>query len=86
MAAVWAKVETFRKATTKSGEFESRRRDQAKDWLWQEVSDGLLDRLKSDSDLANRLAKLETRVAQRKASPGAAARQLLSSFFKGLED
>jgi LAO/AO transport system kinase len=86
MAAVWAKVETFRKATGKSGEFESRRRDQAKNWLWQEVSDGLLDRLKSDPDLANRLAKLETRVAQRKASPGAAARQLLSSFFKGLED
>jgi len=86
MAAVWAKVEAFRKATGKSGEFESRRRDQARNWLWQEVSDGLLDRVKSDPDLADRLAKLETKVGQRKASPAAAARQLLSSFFKGLED
>jgi len=86
MAVVWDKVQAFRKATTKSGEFDSRRRDQAKNWLWQEVSDGLLDRVKSDPDLANRLAKLETKVGQRKASPAAAARQLLSSFFKGLED
>jgi LAO/AO transport system kinase len=86
MAEVWAKVEAFRKATGKSGEFESRRRDQARNWLWQEVSDGLLDRLKSDPDLAGRLARLEAKVGQRKASPAAAARQLLSSFFKGLED
>jgi LAO/AO transport system kinase len=86
MAAVWDKVQAFRKATAKTGEFESRRRDQAKNWLWQEVSDGLLERLKSDPDLADRLAKLETKVAQRKASPAAAARSLLSSFFKGLGD
>ena len=86
MAAVWDKVQAFRKATGKTGEFESRRRDQAKNWLWQEVSDGLLERLKSDPDLADRLARLETKVAQRKASPAAAARALLSSFFKGLQD
>src|SRR5688572_9206888 len=86
MATVWDKVQAFRKATAKTGEFESRRRDQARNWLWQEVSDGLLDRVKSDPDLADRLAKLETRVGQRKASPAAAARSLLSSFFKGLGD
>jgi LAO/AO transport system kinase len=86
MAAVWDRVQAFRKATSKTGEFDGRRRDQAKNWLWQEVSDGLLDRLKSDPDLTDRLAKLEAKVAQRKASPAAAARSLLSSFFKGLED
>ncbi|MGH6894642.1 MAG: methylmalonyl Co-A mutase-associated GTPase MeaB [Dongiaceae bacterium] len=86
MAVVWDKVRSFRKATTKNGELESRRRDQAKNWLWQEVSEGLLDRLKSDSDLAASLAKLEAKVAQRRTSPSAAARSLLSSFFKGLAD
>jgi GTPase len=86
MEAVWDKVGAFRKATMKSGEFEARRRDQARNWLWQEVSDGLLERLKSDPDLAERLAKLEGKVGQRKASPAAAARSLLSSFFKGLGD
>ncbi|HEU4825313.1 MAG TPA: methylmalonyl Co-A mutase-associated GTPase MeaB [Dongiaceae bacterium] len=86
MAAVWDKVQAFRKATARSGEFESRRRDQARNWLWQEVSEGLLERLKSDPDLADRLARLEAKVAQRKASPAAAARSLLSSFFKGLEE
>jgi LAO/AO transport system kinase len=86
MAAVWDKVQAFRKATAKTGEFESRRRDQARNWLWQEVSDGLLERLKSDPDLAGRLAKLEARVGQGKTSPAAAARALLSSFFKGLGD
>jgi LAO/AO transport system kinase len=83
MAAVWEKVQAFRKATAKTGAFESRRRDQARNWLWQEVSDGLLDRLKADPDLADRLARLEVRVGQRKASPAAAARSLLSSFFRG---
>ena len=86
MAAVWDKVQSFRKATAKTGEFESRRRDQAKSWLAQEVSDGLLERLKSDADLAAQLAKLEAKVAARKLSPAAAARQVLSSFFKGLQE
>jgi LAO/AO transport system kinase len=83
---VWDKVQAFRKATAKTGEFETRRREQAKNWLWQEVNDGLLERLKSDPDLADRLARLETKVTQRKASPAAAARSLLSSFFKGLDE
>ena len=86
MAAVWGKATSFRKATSKSGDFDTRRRNQAKAWLAQEVTDGMLDRLKSDSDLAALLAKLETKVAGRKLSPGAAARQVLSSFFKGLEE
>jgi LAO/AO transport system kinase len=86
MKEVWDKVQAFRKATAKSGEFDTRRREQAKNWLWQEVSDGLLDRLKADPDLADRLARLEAKVTQRKASPAAAARSLLSSFFKGLDD
>jgi LAO/AO transport system kinase len=85
MAAVWDKVQVFRKATAKTGEFDRRRRDQARNWLWQEVSEGLLERLKGDPDLAVRLAKLEAKVARRKASPAAAARSMLSSFFKGLE-
>lgn len=84
--AVWDKVQAFRKATARSGEFEARRRDQAKNWLWQEVSEGLLDRLKADPGLADRLAQLEGKVAQRKAAPAAAARSLLSSFFKGLDN
>ena len=86
MGAVWDKVAVFRKATAKSGEFDIRRRDQAKAWLAQEVTDGLLERLKSDPDLAAQLAKLEAKVAARKLAPAAAARQVLSSFFKGLAD
>jgi GTPase len=86
MKAVWDKAEAFHKATAKTGEFETRRREQAKNWLWQEVSDGLLERLKSDPDLADRLSRLELKVGQRKASPAAAARGLLSSFFKGLDE
>jgi LAO/AO transport system kinase len=86
MAAVWAKVAAFRKATGKSGEFDSRRRNQAKAWLAQEVTEGLLEKLRGDPDLAALLAKLEAKVANRKLSPGAAARQVLSSFFKGLRE
>jgi LAO/AO transport system kinase len=86
MAAVWDKVTAFRKATAKTGEFDTRRRDQAKAWLAQEVTDGLLEKLRGDPDLAALLAKLEAKVAMRKLSPAAAARQVLSSFFKGLQE
>ena len=86
MDDVWEKVAAFRKATAKNGALDTRRRDQAKAWLAQEVTDGLLERLRSDPDLAAQLAKLEAKVVARKLSPGAAARQVLSSFFKGLEE
>ena len=86
MQGVWDKVQDFRKATARNGEFDTRRRDQARSWLAQEVTDGLLERLRADPDLAALLAKLEARVAARKLSPAAAARQVLSSFFKGLDD
>ena len=50
------------------------------------MTDGLLEKLRADPDLAALLAKLEAKVAARKLSPGAAARQVLSSFFKGLQE
>lgn len=81
IAAIWTKVEDFRKRLTKSGEMSRRRQEQAKAWLWHELSDALLDALRENPAVAEKLGELERRVANGKTTPGMAARLLLTRFF-----
>ena len=81
IAEIWMKVEDFRKRLTKSGEMSRRRQEQAKAWLWHELSDALLDALRENPAVAEKLGELERRVANGKTTPGAAARALLDRFF-----
>ena len=78
---IWARSQAFAAAVTKSGELKSRRRDQAKAWLWHELSDSLLDALKADPEVAAHLGQLEAKVAAGKMAPGSAARILLTEFL-----
>jgi len=64
-----------------SGELALRRRDQARAWLWRELSDSLLDLLKNKPGMAKRLADLEAKVVNGKTTPGAAAREVLAQFL-----
>jgi LAO/AO transport system kinase len=59
----------------------SRRRDQAKAWLWHELSDSLMDALKADPQVAAKLSAFEAKVGAGKMAPGTAARALLSEFL-----
>jgi LAO/AO transport system kinase len=79
--AVWQATEGFRIQLTKSGELQSRRRDQARNWLRQEVSDNLMEAVRSDPDMAAALSKAERQVATGKALPVRAARQALERFL-----
>jgi LAO/AO transport system kinase len=80
---VWAKVVDFDQRLTASGELAARRRDQARAWLWRELSDSLVDLLKTRPGIAERLQELEQRVVAGKTTPGAAARDLLARFMAG---
>ena len=79
--AVWARTQAFAAAVTKSGELKACRRDQARAWLWHELSDSLLDALKADPEVAAHLGQLEAKVAAGKMAPGSAARILLTEFL-----
>jgi len=81
LEAAWTRIEAAAQALTKSGEIKAQRRQQARAWLWRELSDTLLDALKAHPEIAGRLEKLEARVAAGKTSPGAAARELLARFL-----
>jgi LAO/AO transport system kinase len=81
LAAIWDKIRDFDQRLQASGELAAKRREQARNWLWRELSDNLLDVLKNRPGIAEHLLELEARVVAGKTTPGAAARDLLQRFL-----
>jgi LAO/AO transport system kinase len=77
---VWQAIEAFRAATLGSGEAEQQRRSQAVAWMWSEVQDTLLDRLRTDREVGALVGPLEADVAAGAISPTTAATRLLEVF------
>jgi LAO/AO transport system kinase len=78
---VWSAVEAHRAMLAESGALEARRADQARDWMWSEVDDGLLDALASDPAVASEMSALEADVRAGAVSPTAAAQRILRRFL-----
>ena len=78
---VWRKIEDYREKMGASGEFAARRSNQAKAWMWSEIEESLIAALRVHPDVAKRVDTLEGEVAQGARSPGAAAREMLSTFL-----
>jgi LAO/AO transport system kinase len=77
---IWAAVGEHRSALQATGEFEVRRRQQNRDWMWSLVEQGLRRALDSHPDVASRVADFEQDVQAQKRTPAAAARDLLALF------
>jgi LAO/AO transport system kinase len=77
---VWDRIEAFRSAVETSGESVEHRARQAVAWMWSEVQDTLLDRLRTDPAVSRLVAPLEADVAAGRVSPTNAARTLLDAF------
>jgi LAO/AO transport system kinase len=80
IAEVWETVLAHRRALEAAGELETRRRAQAKAWLWSLVDEGLAAAFRSHPEVARRIPGLERDVESRKTTPAAAARTLLATF------
>jgi LAO/AO transport system kinase len=80
IAEAWEAVERFGAALGKTG-ITARRSSQAKAWLKAELADSLLAALARHPAVKERLPELEAKVAAGKATPGAAARELLAGFL-----
>ena len=80
---VWSLVEQYRASMGNSGELAARRAEQARSWLWSEVSADLIEALKSDADVKKRLPEVERLVIEGALTPTAAARSLVEAFVKG---
>jgi LAO/AO transport system kinase len=78
---VWDRISAFRDIMTENGEMPVKRAGQARTWLWNEVSDTLLTRLREHPLVALHLEALENQVMAGQITPAAAARQLLAAFL-----
>ncbi len=78
--AVWAAIEEHQRVVLASGERDRRRAGQARDWMWSEVTETLLERLRRDGAVAKLIAPLERQVEAGEISPAAAARRLLTAL------
>jgi LAO/AO transport system kinase len=80
---VWNMVEDFRRRMQESGEFEHRRKLQARDWMWTLLMDDLKETFMRDQHVEALLQEVQQAVAEGTTSPSAAARRLLEAFKKG---
>lgn len=79
---IWETVLDHRARFEESGEFEARRRRQARDWMWALVEDGLKAAFRNHPAVADELDGLEQRVEERATTPRAAAHKLLGRFLR----
>jgi LAO/AO transport system kinase len=78
---LWATIEEFARATA-GNEQETRRREQARAWMRDELADSVLEQLHADAATAAAADDLEADVAAGRLAPTTAARRLLDVFFK----
>jgi LAO/AO transport system kinase len=79
---LWSTVEEFRSTLDATGELDRRRAEQAREWMWSEVSESLMDALRSDERVADLADRLEAAVTAGDLPPAAAARQILDAFLR----
>ena len=79
----WRTVERFQGAMTDTGHLEARRVDQARAWMWSEVNETLMERLRADGAARQAVTAMEDEVAAGKRSPTEAAQAILAAFLDG---
>jgi LAO/AO transport system kinase len=77
---LWATVEEFRAALGATGDLERRRAEQAREWMWSEVSESLMESLRRDADVSALVQRLEQAVTAGEVPPASAARQILDAY------
>jgi LAO/AO transport system kinase len=78
---VWQATADQRRALDTAGELGRLRAEQASQWMWSEITDGLLDRLRADAAIRRRAEALDAEVRAGRVSPTGAAQQLLDGFL-----
>lgn len=79
---VWTIIKDYRKRMTANGEIAAARAAQAKAWLWNEMTETLLEYLKNDARTRDRIEALEQKVESGEMSPWVAAQNMLDQIKK----
>jgi LAO/AO transport system kinase len=81
IAEVWQAVGRYRAAVEGGGVLRRRRADQARAWMWSEISEALLAELREHEGVRAELKKLEGAVAEGRLAPGAAADRAIAALL-----
>ncbi|MCB1742458.1 MAG: methylmalonyl Co-A mutase-associated GTPase MeaB [Gammaproteobacteria bacterium] len=79
--SAWERIESGIAHLERDGNLNARRAYQARRWLWEELSEGLLDVLRHDPQTRDALRALEMEVASGRLPATVAAKRLLSKFL-----
>ncbi len=77
---VWSAVSEAHEALRASGELDEQRSQQRRSWLWSEIAESLLERLRADPKVAALVDEVEAAVDSGSESPVGGARRLLEAF------
>jgi len=80
-AKTWEIMERFRESQQQDGLIEKTRAEQARNWMWNEIRSGLVERLKATPEVTARIKELEQAVTANKLSPTSAADELMDIFI-----
>ena len=83
IAEIWATVERYRSAAEKSGALGARRAEQARAWMWSEVNETLISRLREGRRADKMVAATEAKVIAGEMTPSEAASAVLDAFAAG---
>jgi len=81
IAQVWETIARYREKMAETGALKRRRAEQAKSWMWSEVSETLDSALRGHPSVRSKVAELEAAVAAGRATPSQAAQTLLLAFL-----
>ena len=83
IAEIWATVERYCGAAERSGALRARRAEQAHAWMWSEVNETLMSRLREGRRVDKTVAATEAKVVAGEMTPGEAAGVVLDAFAAG---
>jgi len=81
-AEVWKMVEDYQALRKSKGLIAQKRAEQSINWMWAEIRNGLVERLRATPEVAKQVEKLEQAVRDNQISPTSAADELMEIFIK----
>lgn len=81
ISEAWDVVVKHRQVIEASGQLKQLRAEQARGWMWSEVSESLIAALKNDREVHQHIAALEAATSDGRIPPSVAAAQLLGVFL-----
>jgi LAO/AO transport system kinase len=81
--ALWEKIEEHRRIMTATGEFAARRQTQAVTWMHDMLADRLMDEVRSQPRLVDRLGQLEAEVRLGRLTPAMAVETVMALLRDG---